>query len=486
MKRGVLGLIESCTWKCYNWTNDGLDIFEAIKNQPHSFFLDSGINIYNLGRFSFLGCEPFFIFKTKKEKPFNKLSQLLNQYRLSPIAGLPNFIGGAVGYFSYDLGSLLERVNSTAEDDLGLPECFFGFYDVVIIIDHLIKKLYIVSSGLPEKNKSLAKKRADFRLKQTIKYLSKIESGFNKNVKLNHRFNRIDFSTINQLRFTSNFRKEDYLSIIKRVLDYIKNGDIYQVNLSQRFYIASSDWDYQDRNLQAFQIYKILRQISPTAFSAFFDCGDFKILSASPERFLHLDGRHVETRPMKGTRPRGRNDFEDRNLKAELLHSPKDKAELIMIVDLERNDLGKVCKYGSVKLKEARSLEIYSTVFQTTSTVEGILHEDKDRIDLIKACFPGGSIVGCPKIRAMQIIEELEPTKRSIYTGSLGYFSFAGSMDFNILIRTILQKEDKIYFQVGGGIVADSDPLNEYEETLVKAKALFGCLNNSLLEKVSA
>ena len=478
-------MIESCIWKCYDYSGDGIDILEAIKNQPYSFFLDSGVNIYNLGRFSFLGSDPFLIYKTKREKPFNKLRQLLNKYKLSPIAGLPNFIGGAVGYFSYDLGSLFEKVASKAEDDLGLPECFFGFYDVLIIIDHLLQKLYIVSSGLPETNKALARKRADFRLKQTIKYVSQINPRFSNNHKPDFKFNRLDTFYIDSDRFVSNFQKQDYLSAVKKALDYIRKGDIYQVNLSQRFCITNPDLHYQDSDSRNLQIYKMLRQISPACFSAFLDCGDFKLLSSSPERFLHLKGRCVETRPMKGTRPRGSNDFEDRNLKAELLNSPKDKAELIMIVDLERNDLGKVCEYGSIKLKELRSLEAYSTVFQTTSTVQGTLHKDKDCIDLIKACFPGGSITGCPKIRAMQIIEELEPTKRSIYTGSLGYFSFTGDMDFNILIRTLLQKDNRIYFQVGGGIVMDSNPLSEYEETLVKAKALFHCLNSSILEKAS-
>ena len=472
-------MIESCIWKCYDWSGDGIDILEAVKDKPYSFFLDSAAGIYNLGRFSFLGYGPFLIYSTKTKKPFDKLRQLLNKYKLPPIKGLPNFINGAVGYLSYDLGSLYERIDLKSKDDLKLPECFFGFYDVVIIIDHLIKKLYIVSSGLPETNKGLAKKRANSRMKETVKELSKINSGLNVS-KFCRRPKRLNFSDANALNFVSNFTKQEYLSAAQKVLDYIRKGDIYQVNLSQRFCITASSLKDQGRNLDAFQIYKILRQSSPTAFGSFLNCGDFNILSASPENFMHLEGRCVQTRPMKGTRPRGASDLQDRTLKSQLLYSPKDKAELIMIVDLERNDLGKVCEYGSVSLKEARKLEAYSTVFQTTSTVQGVLHKGKDRIDLIKASFPGGSITGCPKIRAMQIIDEIEPTRRAIYTGSLGYFSFAGSMDFNILIRTLLQKNDKIYFQVGGGIVADSNPLSEYQETLVKAKALFHCLNSSL------
>jgi len=232
--------------------------------------------------------------------------------------------------------------------------------------------------------------------------------------------------------------------------------------------------------LSPIELYSSLRNVNPAPFSAYLDFGDFKILSSSPERFLTLRGSFVSTRPMKGTRPRSINLIEDKRLKEELLNSQKDKAELIMIVDLERNDLGRVCEYGSIKVTNLRNLEEYSKVFQTTAKVEGILHKDKDRIDLIKACFPGGSITGCPKIRAMEIIEELEPTKRNIYTGSLGYLSFSGDMDLNILIRTILLKGNKIYFQAGGGIVYDSDPEEEYQETLDKARALLETIESSV------
>lgn len=241
------------------------------------------------------------------------------------------------------------------------------------------------------------------------------------------------------------------------------------MNLSQEFN-AKTD-------LSAFQIYKRLRSLSPSYFSAYLDCQDYQILSSSPESFLRLDGNIATTRPMKGTRPRSKNKLKDRKLKKDLLESAKDKAELIMIVDLERNDLGRVCSYDSIEVKALRQLEGYSTVFQTTATVSGRLHKNKDRIDLIRACFPGGSITGCPKIRAMEIIEELEPSRRSIYTGSLGYLSFSGTMELNILIRTILKKGDELYFSVGGGIVADSVPEEEYQETLVKAKAMKSAIN---------
>ncbi|MBI5144972.1 MAG: aminodeoxychorismate synthase component I [Candidatus Omnitrophica bacterium] len=267
----------------------------------------------------------------------------------------------------------------------------------------------------------------------------------------------------------SSFTQEDYLAAVKKAKEYIKRGDIYQVNLSQEFR-AQTD-------LSAFEIYERLRKKSPSCFSAYFGGRDFEILSSSPERFLKLEADLVFTRPMKGTRPRGENTREDKALKKELLNSPKDKAELTMIVDLERNDLGRVCSYNSIKVEALRELEEYATVFQTTANISGRLHKDKDRIDLLRACFPGGSITGCPKIRAMEIIDELEPQRRSIYTGALGYLSFSGGMDFNILIRTILKKGKEIYFGTGGGIVADSQPQAEYRETLVKAKAMTEAIN---------
>jgi para-aminobenzoate synthetase component 1 len=317
--------------------------------------------------------------------------------------------------------------------------------------------LYICAVGFPEKNYHLAKSLAKTNFEKVYNLLSKIDQTKNYREKTNHKKQTIE-------RLSSNFTKENYLLAVQKAKEYIRRGDIYQVNLSQRFQTRT--------NLSGVEIYKRLRQISPSSFSAYLDAGDHQILSSSPERFLRLEGNTVTTRPMKGTRPRSNNRIQDASFRRALLNSAKDKAELVMIVDLERNDLGRVCNYDSVRVDTLRELEKYSTVFQTTATVSGRLHRNKDRIDLLRACFPGGSITGCPKIRAMEIIEELEPTRRSIYTGSLGYLSFSGGMDFNILIRTMLKKENKLYFGVGGGIVADSNPEAEYEETLVKARAM--------------
>ena len=469
------------TWKSFGWKMGAWPIFEAIKGKQNVFFLDSSLRRPALGRYSFLGFEPFYIFKAKGQKDsLDQLRGLLRCYRLANTK-FP-FLGGAVGYLAYDFGLSLENIKEKTKDDLGLPDVFFGFYDTIIAIDHWQRKLTVFSTGFPEKSSFLAKKRSEQRLKQFIQELSN-QGRHSSCVTMSLRVAAGDaaisktgllhpFGVRNDklaVKPVSNFTKEKYLKAVTKAKDYIKKGDIYQVNLSQRFSAQTP--------LSSFDLYQKLRQASPSDFSAYLDCGDFQIISSSPERFLNFDGKKVSTRPMKGTRPRGTNPRADARHKRDLLQSPKDKAELLMIVDLLRNDLGRVCKYGSIKVSSPRAREAYSTVYQTTASIEGILHPEKDRLDLLKACFPGGSITGCPKIRSMQIIEELEPSRRAIYTGSLGYLSFNNTLDLNILIRTILKKSDKIYFQTGGGIVADSQAENEYQETLIKTQGIFRALN---------
>ncbi|MDD5165958.1 MAG: aminodeoxychorismate synthase component I [Candidatus Omnitrophica bacterium] len=444
--------------KSYKLKADAFRIFQALSVARHSFFLDSSLNSGHLGRYSFLGMEPFSVFKLDAADPFGKLREAMDKYKMPVLNnGIP-FLGGAVGYFGYDVGFALERkIKMRAKADLGIPDCFVGLYNTTVIIDHLKQLLYICALGFPEKNLRLAEALAKSNFKKVHRLLSRVSQE-----KESAGENRQNPKIITSL--DSNFSKDAYLAAVKKAKDYIRRGDIYQVNLSQRFQARTK--------LSGPEIYRRLRQISPSYFSAYLDTGEFAILSSSPERFLKLEGRMVTTRPMKGTRPRGNSRSQDGFFKEELLKSAKDKAELTMIVDLERNDLGRVCHYDSVRVRRLRELEKYQTVFQTTASISGRLHKDKDRFDLLRACFPGGSITGCPKIRAMEIIEELEPARRSIYTGALGYLSFSGGMDFNILIRTILKKKERLYFSVGGGIVADSDPLAEYEETLVKAKAM--------------
>lgn len=444
--------------------------FEYLKDRPFSFFLDSAVDPEKLGRYSFIGSDPFLIMRSQGEdiaileqgqerdvkgNPFDVLGQLLDRYRVEPHPSLP-LIGGAVGYLSYDLGKFIERLPSIAIDDLQLPECYFAFYDAIAAFDHREGKVYIISTGFPETEQGLRDRRARARLRELQALLS-AEAAVSEETPLG------DVSP-EEAPLHCNFEHQAYLEAVERAREYICAGDIFQVNLSQRFDAPLSSAPYD--------LYRCLRAVNAAPFACYLNFDEVVVVSSSPERFLHLRGDMVETRPIKGTRPRGKTPAEDVAMAQELVKSIKDQAEHVMIVDLERNDIGRVCRYGTVRVSELMALEKYATVFHLTSTVEGRLRPDKGRIDLLKACFPGGSITGAPKVRSMEIIEELEPTKRSVYTGSIGYLSFSGDMDLNIAIRTILMTRGRAYFQVGGAIVYDSEPEAEYQETLDKAKAL--------------
>ncbi len=452
------------------------EAFSIFRESPWSFLLESGMNRFQLGRFSFLGADPFLTFRARGQEieiredghavtfqadPFDALRALLERFRVRWTLQPVPFLAGAVGHLGYDLGRHIEQLPCLASDDLQVPDCLMGLYDRVLIFDHVNGRLYVASTGLPELNPDAASRRARARGEELIRRLE----WFTK-----WRALRISPGELGPPigGLQANFTKDGYLDVVRKAKEYIAAGDIYQVNLSQRF---STGLDGEP-----FVLYRRLHRINPVPFGCFLDYGDVAVVGASPERFLRLRGREVETRPMKGTRPRGKSPDEDRYLRTELLSSVKDQAELVMIVDLERNDLGRVCKYGSVRVPTLRVLETYATVFQTTARILGRMRPDRDRIDLIRACFPGGSVTGAPKIRAMEIIEELEPTRRGIYTGSIGYLDFGGDLDLNIAIRTMICRGGQAYFQVGGGIVADSDPEAEYEETLVKAKAFVEAL----------
>ena len=452
-----------------------VEVCELLSHDSHCFFLDSGVQSPRLGRYSFLGSDPFLIFKHHngrneiiREKrtevaqgnPFDIIKNLFSQYRLITPPDVPPFVGGAVGYFSYDMKNFIEKLPSPSKGHMSIPLCFLAFYDTVIIFDHLQDTVFISSTGLPEETEHHRQLRAQKRYEELCHKLSSRTLCAPHAAHLPHKQNAGEV--------ISNFTREDYLTAILKAKEYIAAGDIYQVNLSQRFSARVHS--------PPFQLFRTLRSLNPAPFSAFLDCGEATLISSSPERFLRMAGRAVETRPIKGTRPRGRNKAEDDKLKDELLTSPKDRAELMMIVDLERNDLGRVCEYGSITVPELATLESYATVFHLVSTITGRLKEDKGHLDCIRASFPGGSITGAPKIRAMEIIDELEPIQRSIYTGALGYLGFNQQTDLNILIRTMLYHNGTIHFQVGGGIVADSDPALEYEETLHKGRALLAAL----------
>lgn len=462
------------------------ELFEPIKDKPYSFFLDSGMDPRRLGRYSFLGGDPFLVMSSRGSEitmirgqdrevqqgnPFDIIGKVLETYRLDHCPTPVPFLGGAVGYFGYDLCHFTERLPSTAIDDLRLPESYFAFYDTVVAFDHRENKAYIVATGFPEMDEGQRLTRARMRLEDTKDWLcaafGRRESSLHRrgtSKEPEFRASRED----RKITLKSNFSPEEYKRAVNRVREYIAAGDVFQVNLSQRF--------ETDLKIAPYELYRRLRAVNPAPFAGYLNFPEVAIVSASPERFLKVQGDLVETRPIKGTRPRGRNSVEDERLADELTHSAKDHAENLMIVDLERNDLGRVCRYGTVKVTELAILETFPTVFHLTSTVVGRLRRGKSNIDLLKATFPGGSITGAPKVRAMEIIDDIEPTRRSIYTGSIGYLSFNEDMDVNIVIRTFLIKEGKAYFQVGGGIIYDSEPEAEYIETLDKARALVQAL----------
>ena len=455
-----------------------VETFEAFKDSPFSFFLDSGMDPQRLGTYSFMGSDPFLVFRSRGQEvtvsrnggehtshgnPFDALGHLIDAYRLHPGCSPLPFNGGAVGYFGYGLCRLLERLPATAADDLGLPECYFGLYDVAVAFDNLRRRAYVVSTGFPAQRESQRLERAKRRLEEVKGRLGAAPYPGALSVPA------VGCSSGERVTLEPNLTHDQYLRAVEKARQYIIAGDIFEVNLSQRF--------EGDLPVAPYELYRRLRHINPAPFACYLGFNEVSVASASPERFLRLTGDRVETRPIKGTRPRGKTPEEDEALAKELLNSEKDRAENIMIVDLERNDLGRVCRFGTVKVTELHVLEKFPTVFHLTSTVEGRLRANVDRMGLLKATFPGGSITGAPKVRAMEIIDELEPTRRSVYTGSIGYLSFSGELDTNIVIRTFLIKGGRFYFQVGGAVVYDSDPEAEYQETLHKGRALAQALN---------
>jgi para-aminobenzoate synthetase component 1 len=387
------------------------------------------------------------------------------------LAGLPPFQGGAAGLLGYGLCRALENIARPRFDEFRIPDLAVGFYDWVLAFDHLKKRAWLISTGLPETEHGLRIKRARRRLRD-IKRLLLAGPARSRQWESNSSLAPGDLASnapvADRPGLYSNLSQSQYLDRVERILAYIRAGDCYQVNFSQRL-LYPARWP-------ASVLFGRLRERSPAPFSAFMDGGEFAIGSASPERFLRLERGRIEARPIKGTRPRGQNEAEDRRLVAELIASDKDRAENVMIVDLLRNDLGRVCEYGSVRVPEVCRVETYPHVHHLVSAVRGRMREDLGASDLLRAAFPGGSVTGAPKIRAMQIISELEPTARGSYCGGLGYISFDGAMDMSILIRTFTMAGGWVQFPVGGGIVADSNGEEEYRETWVKAAGFLEAL----------
>ncbi len=447
-------------------------VASVFAGQVGTAFFDSALELPRLGRYSFLAIEPFRIVtsrghvvrsgeETFKDDPFSFLQRQWARYPQTRLPEVPGFQGGMAGCFGYDLGRHLERLPETVEDVMGFPDLALGFYDLVFGFDIVERKAWLVSSGYPEANpakrQARATARADFATERYEAAPITLPPP-----------TPIDTPT----QVTSNFSRPDYERAVQRVIDYIYAGDIFQANLSQCFTAELPE------EISPFRLYHRLRSINPAPFAAFLDFGEVVLASSSPERFLRVVEGLVETRPIKGTRPRGRCPEEDRALAAELRASEKDRAENVMIVDLLRNDLSRVCRDTSVAVPELCACEAFATVHHLVSTITGELRPGASAIDLLMASFPGGSITGAPKIRAMEIIDELEPTRRGPYCGSIGYIGFDGIMDSNIVIRTYALRGQQVTFQAGGGIVADSQPAAEYEETLAKAKALIAALSS--------
>lgn len=434
---------------------NSFEIFTIFRDEKDSFILDSAMDKEKLGRYSFISSNPFKTLKYKntEENPLDYLQEELNKYKVINNTHLP-FIGGAVGYLSYDLGNYIEKLPRKAKDDLNVYDLYFGLYNYVIVVDHFEEKTYIATPDIDLEEEKIIINNVERQI------LDAEKKGIDSIC--------YEEKEVEPIKLKSNFTKREFEESVQKVKDYIRSGDIYQANLTQRF--------NGETTLSSYELYRDLRRISPAPFGAYLNFDNFNILSNSPERFIKCIDKKVETRPIKGTRPRGKTKEEDLRLQEELRNSEKDRAELLMIVDLERNDIGKISKIGSVKVPELFVIEPYANVNHLVSTVVGNLKEDKDSVDVIKATFPGGSITGAPKIRSMEIIDELEPTQRNVYTGSIGYIGFNGDMDLNIAIRTIVKKEKQVYFQVGGGMTWGSNPSEEYQETLDKAKSIMKAL----------
>jgi para-aminobenzoate synthetase component 1 len=431
----------------------------ALAHLSNPFLLHSG-TLDARARWSFFGADPFAVFHgddlADARPMWRRLSEQVRAGDPSPT--LVPFTGGAVGYWSYDYGRRLERWSGSARDDLRLPDAALLFYDVIGAFDHQTRQAWLFSSGLPLAE-PLQRGRAEQRLEQFMRLL---DSGRRVTARLPRPGDQ-------PLHPQSTFSPERYRAAVEEVKRRIAAGDLFQANLSQRWTVPLGD---ADLSATALALFESLDLSSPAPYAAYLGAADHAVVSASPERFLELRGRHVETRPIKGTRPRGDTPEEDAQLKRELQASAKDRAENVMIVDVLRNDLGRVCEVGSVATTAVCEVETYSHVHHLVSTVGGELAAGRDAFDLLDACFPGGSITGAPKIRAMQLIDELEPVRRHIAFGSIGYLDWRGDADWNIAIRTALVTPRDIHFAAGGAITADSDPEAEYQETLDKAEGM--------------
>jgi anthranilate synthase component I len=451
--------------------------FLAIaEDEPDAFLLESVEGGEKIGRYTFLGVRPFLRLESRGSQIriergrkverrtgniFQVIKELLRVHRPAAMEGLPPFTAGAVGYCAYDIVRQLENIGAHAKDDLDVPDCVLMFFDRVLAFDHLRHQIHIVASA------DVTRESAQAAYKRSLAEIARIEKKLAAGFKATHWRKSAKKP---KLTVRSRTPKAKFLESVRQAKDYIAAGDIFQVVLSQR-------WDFEP-SVAPFDMYRALRTVNPSPYMYFLRFGDsdkgsaIHVLGSSPEMLVRVGGRKLEYRPIAGTHPRGLDETADAALEKKMREDEKERAEHVMLVDLGRNDLGRVSEYGSVKVRDLMFVERYSHVMHLVSALEGRLRPDLDAMDAFAACFPAGTLSGAPKVRAMQIIEELEPTRRGVYGGGVLYADFAGNLDSCITIRTLLMKGKKAYLQAGAGIVADSDPQSEFEETENKARAV--------------
>ncbi len=447
--------------------------FLAIaEKQSHAFLLESIERGEQIGRYTFLGVAPYMRVTAHKGKVqidrrrkcelvdgsiFQIVKRLLREHSVATVPGLPPFTAGAVGYFAYDVVRELENIGEHAKDDLGVPDAELMFFDRLLAFDHLRHQIHIMAAA--DVSRENPRRAYDRALRDIAALERTLAAGLSPAL-----WRKSAKPKTGKLKIHAGTRRDVYLRNVERCKEYIAAGDIFQVVYSQRF-------DFTPE-VAPFDLYRALRQVNPSPYLYFLKMNDRHILGSSPEMLVRVTGRKLEYRPIAGTRPRGRDAAEDARLEQQVRNDEKERAEHVMLVDLGRNDLGRVSEYGSVKVKDLMYVERYSHVMHLVSALEGTLRKDLDALDALAACFPAGTLSGAPKVRAMQIIEELEPTRRGVYGGSVLYADFAGNLDSCIGIRTMLMQGKKAYLQAGGGIVADSDPAAEFQESMNKAGAL--------------
>ncbi len=454
-----------------------VSVFLKLQQEAPTFLLESVERGENLGRFTFMGIGHSQVLESigsrinlrngdaagetisleEGRDPLHVIQDIIAKRRAVSIPGMPPFCGGAVGYMAYDMINFFEKLPKPSEDELGLPDCIFLFTDTMLAFDHVQHKMKIIANAYVDVDPDAAYDEAVSKIESIISNLETTRPPGSQTL--------IAMQAPEQeTHLDSNFEREEFAQVVRTAKDYIAAGDAIQIVLSQRL--------RRKTTAKPFDIYRALRMLNPSPYMFFLDFGEFQLIGSSPEVLVKAQGNLAISRPIAGTRPRGISEEEDQALIAELLADPKERAEHVMLVDLARNDLGRVCTYGTVRVPELMVIEKYSHVSHIVSEVQGKLQPGEDAFSLLRASFPAGTVSGAPKIRAMEIISELEKTKRGPYAGAVGYFDFAGNMDTCITIRTIVMKGDTVYLQGGAGIVADSDPYNEYQETMNKTRAL--------------